>query len=326
MQFTFLGTSSGVPSKQRNVSGLALAPQHTKRWYLIDCGEATQHQLLHTPLSLMHLEAIMITHVHGDHCYGLPGLLATAGTYGRTEPLTIVGPEALKNYLDAVCLHTELVLPYPVLFHAVEMMEEPLILADFSLARIPLSHRVPSFGYQFQEINRRTKLNTEKLEREAVPRGPFWGRLQRGEDLILEDGRKVIAADYLLPAELRKVIVGGDNDTPALLQEHISDVKLLIHEATYTEEVSRQVGPSPQHSSVRQIAEFAEQMKLPNMILTHFSQRYHRPDGLGMESLRAEACRFYQGELFLANDLEVYHLDMEGNLSLSGRHQRPLKH
>lgn len=316
MQFTFLGTSSGVPSKQRNVSGLALTPENTKRWYLIDCGEATQHQLLRTPLSLIHLEAIMITHLHGDHCYGLPGLLASAGTYGRTEPLTIVGPAALKDYLDAVCLHTQLVLPYSVNFHAVEVLEEPLILADFALARIPLSHRVPSFGYQFREINRRTKLNIKKLEHDAVPRGPFWGRLQQGEDLVLDDGRELMAADYQLPVAFRKVIVGGDNDTPTLLRSHASDVSLLIHEATYTEEVSRQVGPAPQHSSVQQIAQFAEQMKLPNLILTHFSQRYHRPDGLGMESLREEAGRFYRGNLFLANDLEVYHLDLEARLTL----------
>lgn len=320
MQFTFLGTSSGVPSKQRNVSGLALALENTKRWYLIDCGEATQHQLLHTPLSLLHLEAIMITHVHGDHCYGLPGLMATAATYGRTEPLTIVGPAALKAYLDAVCLHTELILPYPVRFHAVERLAEPLILADFALTRIPLSHRVSSFGYQFREINRRTKLNIERLERDAIPRGPLWGRLQQGEDLVLDDGRELHAADYQLPAAFRKIVVGGDNDTPALLHDYVADANLLVHEATYTEEVSRQVGPGPQHTSVRQIAEFAEQMKLPNLILTHFSQRYHRPDGSGMESLWKEAHRFYQGNLFLADDLEVYHLDLEGNLALTGRY------
>lgn len=319
MQITFLGTSSGVPTKQRNVSALAVAPENTKRWYLVDCGEATQHQLLHTPLSLMHLEAVMITHVHGDHCYGLPGLLATAATYGRTEPLTIVGPAALKAYIEAVCLHTQLVLPYVLHFHAVEVMAEPLTLADFALARIPLSHRVPSFGYQFREINRRTRLDTEKLKREVVPRGPLWGRLQQGEDVVLEDGRELSAADYQLPVAFRTIIVGGDNDTPKLLQKYISDNSLLIHEATYTEEVSRQVGPSPQHSSARQIAEFAEQMKLPNLILTHFSQRYHRPDGSGIESLYKEARRFYTGSLYLASDLEVYHLDLEGALALAGR-------
>lgn len=268
----------------------------------------------------MHLEAIVITHVHGDHCYGLPGLLATAATYGRTEPLTLVGPAALKSYLDAVCLHTHLELPYAVHFHPVEVMDEPLTTADFTLTRIPMSHRVPSFGYQFCEINRRTRLDTEKLERESVPRGPLWGRLQQGEDLVLEDGRELHAANYQLPVAFRKIIVGGDNDTPELLREHVLGACLLIHEATYTDEVSRQVGPGPQHSSVRQIAEFAQRAQLPNLILTHFSQRYHRPDGSGMESLWKEAHRFYQGNLFLADDLEVYHLGLEGNLALTGRY------
>jgi ribonuclease Z len=91
MEFTFLGTSSGTPTKSRNVSGLALSAKMSKPWYLVDCGEGTQHQILRTRYYLNNLKVIFITHIHGDHCYGLPGILAGASMAGRTAPLTIIG-------------------------------------------------------------------------------------------------------------------------------------------------------------------------------------------------------------------------------------------
>ena len=99
MEITFLGTSSGVPTKNRNVSGLAIKKQDSKSWFLVDCGEGTQQQLLQTKLSLKYLTAICITHVHGDHCYGMPGLLATTAMSGRTEPITIIAPEGIITHI-----------------------------------------------------------------------------------------------------------------------------------------------------------------------------------------------------------------------------------
>ena len=112
----FLGTSSGTPTKQRNVSGLALQESKGRGWYLIDCGEATQHQLLHTKLSLNTLKGIFITHVHGDHCYGLPGLLGSAGMTGRTEPLTIVAPAGIREWIEATQRFTEFHLSFELNF------------------------------------------------------------------------------------------------------------------------------------------------------------------------------------------------------------------
>ena len=109
MQLTFLGTSSGTPTRTRNVSGVALSIDERRDWYLIDCGEGTQHQILRTPLSLLSLRTILITHMHGDHCYGLPGLLASAELAGRTEPLTLIGPASLKPYIEVMQQHAETV-------------------------------------------------------------------------------------------------------------------------------------------------------------------------------------------------------------------------
>lgn len=318
MKLTFLGTSSGVPTKQRNVTALALSPENTKRWYLVDCGEATQHRLLHTPMSLHHLEAVMITHMHGDHCYGLPGLLASAATYGRTEALTIIGPAPLKDYLDAVCRHTSLTLPYVLNFHSVEAMGQSTATPDFAISRVPMSHRVPSFAYAFKEINRSAKLDTEKLQSDGIAPGPAWGRLQQGEDVVLEDGHRLAASNYTLPGKPRQIIVGGDNDNPSLLKESAVTADVLIHEATYTADVAAHVGPGPQHSSARSVAEFAEKMNVPNLILTHFSQRYHNADGTGLAGVQDEARQYYRGNLFLASDLDVYQLNTEGLVVKSG--------
>jgi len=112
MEITLLGTSSGTPTKTRNVSGTAIRKANSKSWYLVDCGEGTQHQILRTNLSLNHLQTIFITHIHGDHCYGLPGLLASAALSGRTVPLTIVGPRAINDFFTAIQKTTQLRLSY----------------------------------------------------------------------------------------------------------------------------------------------------------------------------------------------------------------------
>ena len=139
LKLTFLGTSAGVPTKQRNVTALAiecLNPYHSgtnqqqnkksRPWLLIDCGEGTQHQLLHTKLSLHQLHVICITHVHGDHCYGLPGLLASAAMSGRTAPLILIAPKAIATLLDAVISTTELHFPFAINFMAIEdLLSEP---------------------------------------------------------------------------------------------------------------------------------------------------------------------------------------------------------
>ena len=184
LQLTFLGTSAGIPTKQRNVTALAIeclnpfetkAPQSSRKrrpWVLVDCGEGTQHQLLHTKLSLHQLTAICITHVHGDHCYGLPGLLASAAMSGRREPLTLIAPKAIATLLDAVSLTTELFFPFDVHFMAIEdvlaQQDGQIEIAlstqhQLNIDITPLSHRVPSHGFGITQTICRHTLNTEKL-------------------------------------------------------------------------------------------------------------------------------------------------------------------
>src|SRR5690606_19134151 len=196
MELLFLGTSSGTPTRARNVSGLGLLEDSGKGWYLIDCGEGTQHQVLRTPLSLSALRAIFITHVHGDHCFGLPGLLASAALQGRTAPLEIVAPHGIEAWLNGTLAMSETFLPYQLVFHAVESLDE-WRTPQMRVRAIALSHRCASFAYRFEEARPDTTLNIPRLEREAIPRGPLWGQLARGFDVTLE-GRLLRSEDYLL--------------------------------------------------------------------------------------------------------------------------------
>jgi ribonuclease Z len=316
MEFQFLGTSSGTPSKTRNVSGLALRGPGGG-WSLVDCGEGTQHRILDTPLSLHDLRAIFITHLHGDHCYGLPGLLASAGMLNRTAPLALVGPPALRTFIDGVMATSELGLPYPLDYIAVDGLAGTPVLPDLAVDAIALSHRIPSWAYRFTERTVEGKLDAARLRAAGIAPGPVWGALQHGLDAVLDDGRVLHAADWLLaPRKARTVIVGGDNDDPSLLLEAARTAEVLIHEATYTEEVLLKVGPGPMHSSALRVARMAQAARLPNLVLTHFSPRYQDGAGpLSMGALEAEARGVYTGSLFLARDFDRYVLGRDGTLA-----------
>jgi ribonuclease Z len=318
MEITFLGTSSGVPTKNRNVSGLAIKKQDSKSWFLVDCGEGTQQQLLQTKLSLKYLTAICITHVHGDHCYGLPGLLATTAMSGRTEPMTIIAPEGIQEFIMSALKLTDTHLSYKINFVAVETLDPMTDLEEFKITAIELSHRVPSYGYAFTESTRNKRLDTNKLEALGVERGPLWGKLQKGESVVLDNGEQIDASDcYLEDEPPRKVIIGGDNDRPELLISEAKNASLVVHESTYTEAISVKVGKGPQHSSAKSVAEFANACNLQNLILTHFSARYQsnndKPDSIDEIENEAKSC--YSGTLFIAEDFDVFKLDKQGLLT-----------
>ena len=358
LKLTFLGTSAGVPTMQRNVTALAIEclnpylsgsqqgsrQQNTNQnkksrpWLLIDCGEGTQQQLLHTKLSLHQLQAICITHVHGDHCYGLPGLLASAAMSGRREALTLIAPKAIKTLLEAITLTTDLYLPFALNFVAIEevlseqsdtnkvnirLSDQHQLDIDITL----LAHRVASHAFGITQIIHHRTLDTDKLLAQGIPASALWGKLQQGHDVITGDGQQLCAVDYVNDELSRtRVVVAGDNDTPACLTEALVDADLLVHEATYTHEVLTKIqGKNPEfdpmHSSAQWVADFVEKNGVNNLILTHFSARYQGFDNPSsstpnMAHIRLDAESVYKGNLWLAADFDQYMVD--GAVDLAG--------
>jgi len=314
MEFTFLGTSAGTPTRARNVTALALSPTGSKPWYLVDCGEGTQHQLLRANHSVMQLRAIFITHIHGDHTFGLPGLLTSASMLGRTEPLDIIAPVQTHRFIAATLENSDSSLSYPVNFIDSEAAEFHWQDDCFAVTTVALSHRVPCRAYVFTERNLERQLRTDKLTADGIEPGPSWGELQRGQDVTLPDGRLLRSEDYTeIQRVARRLIVAGDNDDPTLLTEACDGSHALIHEATYTQDVAERVGPWPQHSSAERVAKFAQKVALPNLVLTHFSSRYQSGSGGSphINVLAAEALQSFQGQLFLARDFDTYRLEKD---------------
>ncbi|WP_256216908.1 ribonuclease Z [Variovorax sp. OV084] len=312
MKLTFLGTSSGTPTRHRNVSGLAVQTVLNADWFLIDCGEGTQHRVLQTPLSLNDLVAICITHVHGDHCYGLPGLLASAGMGKRTKPLKLIAPLPVWEWFEATRALTDLHLPYEV--EHVDLEDQPLVYEapGVRIDRHVLRHRVPSHAYRVQVETRRSRLKADALRAIGLPPGPAWRALQTGEDVPF-NGEVLRSADYAdTQVGTAIAVLGGDNAEPALLHDACKGAQLLVHEATFTQDALDKVGPGPMHSSARLLAEFAQTVEVPNLILTHFSARHQNEEG--MAALMAETQTHYRGHAFLANDLDVYELDSAGHV------------
>ena len=239
MEFTFLGTSGGTPTRSRNVTALALSHSDQKPWYLVDCGEGTQHQLLRAHYSVMQLRAIFITHIHGDHTFGLPGLLTSASMLGRTEPLDVIAPVQTHYFITATLENSDSSLGYALNFIDSETPDFCWQDQDFGVTNVALSHRVPCRAYVFTERNIERQLLQNKLNEDGIEPGPGWGELQKGHDVILEDGRRLRSDDYTqTPRVARRLIVAGDNDDPNLLTNACKGSHALIHEATYTQDVA----------------------------------------------------------------------------------------
>lgn len=315
MELHFLGTSSGVPTKTRNVTAIGLSESKGSKWYLIDCGEATQHQILRTKLSVNALEAIFITHIHGDHCYGLPGLLASAAMNGRNKPLTIIAPQGVKEWFEATVKFTQLHIPYEIMFFE-PVVEDIHCFGQFAVSITALSHRMPSYAYVFTEQQLSLNLDAQKLEALGIPKGEIWGRLKRGENVEYQ-GEILYSQDFvqqLYPP--RKIIVSGDNNNPDLLSADCVDCSVLVHEATYAEDMAKNALEYG-HSYAKQVASFAQKNEVPNVVLTHFSPRYQTNTKAtkSIEDLREEALSVYSGHLYLAEDFHSYLLDKTGKLS-----------
>lgn len=302
MELTFLGTSSGVPSKERGLTSIALnLSQQRQGIWLFDCGEGTQQQILYSTIKLSQIERIFITHLHGDHLFGLPGLLGTRSMQGITSPVTLYGPTGIKEFTETVLRLSASYMTYPLTI--VEVSEGVVCRnTDFTVTAALLRHGVTSFGYRIEESPRPGLLDSERLLQEGVPAGPCWGQLHAGQDVQLEDGRILLSQHYVGTPKPGKIIVIFGDTLPSLSgQELATGADLLVHEATYDAAMVEQA-EKRFHSTTVQAAQIASQAGVKRLIITHLSTRYTSDD----HSRLLSECQQIFPNTELATDLATF--------------------
>ncbi|HJZ62365.1 MAG TPA: ribonuclease Z [Miltoncostaeaceae bacterium] len=266
---TFIGTAASVPTATRSTAATLIA-RGGDRW-LVDCGEGTQRQLLRSGLGLVDVDVVLLTHLHGDHLLGLPGLLKTYGLRERDRPLAVIGPPGLAGLLERLGVVVGRT-PYPI------WIEEtgPGVVLETAGARMEAfhtDHSVPSLGYALVEDPRPGAFDLAAARALGIPEGPLYGRLQRGEAVALPDGREVRPGEVLGPQRPgRTVVLSGDTRPCAGTEAAATGATLLVHEATFLEDEAQRAIET-RHSTAREAAELAARAGVELLALTHLSSR-----------------------------------------------------
>ncbi|MBL6803291.1 MAG: ribonuclease Z [Cyanobacteria bacterium] len=294
MQVTFLGTSSGVPTRARNVSAVALRlPQRSEMW-LFDCGEGTQHQFLRSDLRLSQLRRVFITHMHGDHVFGLPGLLASLGLSGSCNAgVDLYGPDPLDAFLTGALNNSSTRIGYPLQVHRVrQAAEQGSVLfedADLTVRCTPLTHRVPAYAYRVEQKPLAGRFDIAQAKELQIPPGPVYAQLKRGETVTLDDGR-VIDGTSLCGPERPGVSLVYCTDTvfSEAAVELARGADLLIHESTFAH-AEAEMAFQKQHSTSTMAAQTAAEAGVGQLVLTHLSPRYVAGNPVTPDDLLREA-------------------------------------
>ena len=305
MQVTFLGTSSGVPTRGRNVSAVALRlPQRAELW-LFDCGEGTQHQFLRSDLRVSQLRRVFVTHMHGDHVFGLPGLLASLGLAGTCPGIDLYGPDLLRDYLEGVLRTSSTRIGYPLRTHKVRQAAAggSVVFADdeIQVRCAPLTHRVPAYAYRVDQKPRAGRFDIEQARQLGIPPGPIYAELKAGRTVTLEDGRIINGASLTGPERPgASVVYCTDTVFCEAAVELARGADLLIHESTFSHGEA-ELAIARQHSTSTMAAQTALEAGVRQLVLTHLSPRYMPGNPQSPDDLLAEARAIF-AETIVAKD------------------------
>ena len=299
-----LGTASAIPTKDRHLS--ALAVERKGRILLFDCGEGTQYRLLHADLNRARIDAIFVTHLHGDHCYGLPGLLSTLSLQQRTDPVTLVLPPGGRAMLDAIpgAAPADLLFPVRVTEVGQGLTGDTVYETDeLSVTARPLVHRTFAMGFRLEERPRPGRFHPDRARDLGVPEGPAFARLQDGETVTLEDGTTVRPGQVLGPPRPGVALAYVTDTRPCDGGRALAeDVVLLYHDATFTDALHARAVETG-HSTAREAATVARDAGADRLLLGHLSARYDDPAPLAAEA------RAVFPETEVAEELRRYVLD-----------------
>ncbi|WP_435334136.1 ribonuclease Z [Haloarchaeobius sp. TZWWS8] len=306
LSVTFLGTSGAVPTTQRNPS--ALYCQREGEGFLFDCAEGTQRQMMRfgTGFGVDH---IFVTHTHGDHVLGIPGLLQTMDFNERDEPLSIHCPAGERGLIDGLVKATGTRPSFPVHIDEIRAGDVVFEGEEYEIRAFDVEHRTNAVGYALVEDDRKGRFDREHAEELGVPVGPKFSALHRGESVELDDGT-VVEPEQVVgePRPGRRFVYTGDTEPVAATVDVAQNADLLVHDATFAEDNRERAGQTG-HSTAKQAAEIARRAGVRRLALTHISSRYA---GDASDHQR-EAREVFDGECFVPEDGDTVEIPFPDN-------------
>lgn len=305
---TVLGSSAAIATNDRNLTSQLV--NHCNRLFLIDCGEGTQFRLRQMHVRTNRIHHIFISHLHGDHFYGLIGLLSTMHLLRRTDELTVYGPPRLQEIIELQLEASETKLFYPLHFIETRDKNEEIVYDDGRLmvSTFPLKHRIPTTGFLFKEKEQPKHINKEMVDRYGVPI-VYYNSLRKGLDFRTDDNEVIPNSALTLPADpSRSYAYCSDTVYDESIIQSIQGCDLLYHEATFAHDM-KQAAEEKMHSTNVQAAMIARKAEVKKLLIGHFSARYDDPG-----VLLDEARKVFE-ETYIAEEGVAVNLSSEFNLS-----------
>lgn len=302
IRVVFLGTSGSVPTLKRSLPCMVV--QCPKEQWMFDCGEGVQRQMMKAKVGFHKKTKVFITHLHGDHVLGLPGLLQTMALNDRKEPVYVYGPVGLNDFLVCTKEKLNFGLTFPLIIN--EVTDEGVVYADknYSVSATKSNHAVDSYAYAFLETPRQGRFYPQKALERGIPAGELWSKLQGGQEVTLPDGSVVKPSEVMGPTRAgRKIVYTGDTKPFNGFAEFAKDADLVVYESTFDDSLKEKAAENG-HSTPSQAASQAKAAGAKQLVLTHISARY--PDaGLLLEQAKKVFANTVLAEDFLEVELSL---------------------
>jgi ribonuclease Z len=299
LRIIFLGTAAGLPTVERGLPAVLVEVEG--EYILFDCGEGTQRQMVKAGLSLGRRMKVFISHLHGDHIFGLPGMIQTMNLLNRVHPLDLYGPPGLCEFIQSTTIST---MSEPSFQLTVNEVSQGSVFSgkNYRVEGAWVEHSRPNIAYRMTVGGSLGVFKPKMAMKLGIPQGPLWSQLKGGKSVKMEDGRVVEPKDVLgSPVPGKVIVYSGDTSPSESLARLARGADILIHEATLLDELA-ELAERDGHSTAGGVAKLAAEAGVGRLILTHISARYKDPGGL-----LAEAKRFFP-RVEIARDLASYEL------------------
>jgi ribonuclease Z len=278
IRIIFLGTGGSIPTPKRGLP--SMIAQREGEQLMFDCGEGVQRQIIKARTGFHKKMKVFITHMHGDHLLGLPGLMQTMALLDRQRKLDVYGPPGIVDFLECIKKTVQFALTFPIEIHEIQGQGKICDEDSYFVEAIRSNHVIPSLAYAFVEKSRAGRFYPEKAKSLGIQEGPLWSRLQKGQPVQLPNGKIVKPEDVSGPLRPgRKIVYTGDTRPFRQLANFASGADLLVHDSTLDDTLSERAEEDG-HSTPSQAAETARKAKVKRLVLTHISARYDETDVL----------------------------------------------